>query len=216
MRPNKQQQNHLVHLFPLPNLLLNPGGKITLNLFEPRYLNLLASCEKDGVPMAIGHAQAEQDLVEREGEDFIKIPHEHFPYICSEVGFGKVHTLAETDKGTKVIVVSGDAKGRIKKVHQSEGGFLSVELEEVPLDHQLDDQMIFMYRRLRSITREKIRAILSNDREVEVLMQNLHTPEELVAFYTDHVCRDFSVRISVFKSNDINEKLHILLNSLVH
>lgn len=212
MIPNTDKQTHLVHLFPLPNLLLNPGGKITLNIFEPRYLNLISSCERDNVPMAIAHAQTHNDS---EGKELLAIPHEKFPFIHPEVGFGRVQVLAQTDTGTKVVVVSGDHKGRVTQVHHGSGGFLSVEVEEVPLEQDLEQEMTFLYRRLRSITRDKIKELLKSDREVGVLMDNLQSPHELLAFYTDHVCRDFSVRMKVFEANNINEKLQIIGKSLV-
>jgi Lon protease-like protein len=199
------------HLFPLPRLLLNPGGKLTLNIFEPRYLNLLKACENDGIYMAIGNASDRFD----EDHD-LEIPHEKFPYLYPEVGFGKVQVLAATDAGTKVIVVSGQGKGRIKEVHQEAGGFLSVELEEVPTVSELEGQMEFMYRRLCMITRERVFELLGNEREVNVLMDNLQNPPELIAFYSDHLLKDSNVKMAVFKANDINEKLHLIGQSLLH
>lgn len=165
--------------------------------------------------MAIAHAQAKESNGFTQ-KDFQTIPHEKFPYIYPDVGFGKVQILAETDKGTKVVVVSGEGKGKITTVHQDSGGFLTAEIKEVPLQNNLDSQMTFIYRRLRSITKEKVSELLKNEREVEVLMNNLLTPQELVAFYADHICRDFSVRVAVFEANDINEKLSIIGKSLVH
>lgn len=201
----------LANLFPLPQLLLNPAGKLTLNIFEPRYLNLLKSCEKDGVLMAIGHASISQDE-----EHTLSIPHEKFPFIHKEVGFGKVQTLAETDAGTKVVVISGQGKGVIKEVHQAYGGFLSVEIEEIPTSNELDSLMTFIYRRLRMIAEEKIKELLNNDREVQVLMNNLKEPEELVAFYSDHLLKDPKAKLAIFKANDINEKLDLIGKSLLH
>lgn len=201
----------VANLFPLPNLILNPAGKLTLNIFEPRYLNLLESCEKDNILMAIAHASTVQDE-----KHPIIIPHEHFPYIHEQVGFGKVQVLAETDAGTKVIVISGSGKGKVKAVHKAAGGFLSVEIEEIKTANELDSLMTFMFRRLKMITEEKVRELLKNDREVQVLMNNLQRPEELVAFYSDHILKDPNIKLAVFHANDINEKLEIIGRSLLH
>ncbi len=199
------------HLFPLPRLILNPGGKLTLNIFEPRYLNLLKSCEKDGVYMAIGNASESPD-----GDHSLEIPHEKFPYLYPEVGFGKVQVLAATDAGTKVIVVTGKAKGKVKAVHPAAGGFLSVELEEIPHVSELDSSMEFMYRRLRMITKERVFDLLNSEREVGILMDNLKEPCELIAFYSDHLLKDPTTRMAVFKANNINEKLDLIGKSLLH
>lgn len=210
VKSNKKQVV-VANLFPLPQLILNPAGKLTLNIFEPRYLNLLNSCENDGALMAIAHASSVQD------EDHtLTIAHEKFPYINEQVGFGKVQTLAETDAGTKVVVISGQGKGIVKNVHKASGGYLSVEIEEVPTTNDLDPLMTFMFRRLKMITEEKVSELLKNDREVQVLMNNIQRPEELVAFYSDHILRDPKTKLSIFKANDINEKLEIIGQSLLH
>lgn len=197
------------HLFPLPKLILNPLGKITLNIFEPRYLNLLYSCEKEGVLMAIAHAETTFK------KDFIEIPHESFPFIHSEVGFGKVQTLGTTEAGTKMIVVTGLGKGQITSVSENEGGYLSVSLDLIPYQNILSDEKTFLFRRLRDITREKIYELLKNEREVNVLMDNLKDPGELVAFYADHILKDFQTKLLIFESNNINQKLDIISKDLV-
>lgn len=197
------------HLFPLPNLILNPGGKITLNLFEPRYLKLLDDCLENNIPMAIGHALPESR------ESFVEIPHEKFPFVFQEVGFGKVSVLAETEAKTKIIVVEGQGKGKISSIFPRDNSFISVDLEPCPFNGELEMDSLFLYRRLRDLTKEKVRPLVASDREVQVIMDNLKTPSQLVAFYTDHMLQDFETRLKIFLVNDVNEKIKILLNYLV-
>lgn len=209
MVPELLKSNIQANLFPLPNLILNPGGKLTLNIFEPRYLELLEACERNGTPLAIAHAET------HEHKDFIKIPHNEFPFVFSEVGFGSVQTLSTTENGAKIIVVTGLGKGKITGVQENEGGYLSVSLEDIPYERDLDVEMTFLYRRLKDITRERINDFLKNEREVSVLMDNLREPQELVAFYTDHILKDFKLKMVIFESNNINEKLKIISEDLV-
>ncbi len=197
------------NLFPLPNLILNPGGKITLNIFEPRYLELLDDCLVNNTPMAIGHALPSEE------ERFISIPHEKFPYVFQEVGFGKVTLLAETDAKTKIIIVEGQGKGTISRVIPSNSPYLTVDIDPLPFQNELDGMNTFLYRRLKELTREKVQPLVQNQREVSVIMENLKDPCELVAFYTDHLLKDFDTRLQIFKANDVNEKIEILSNYLV-
>lgn len=45
-------------LFPLP-LVVFPGGRVPLQIFEPRYLDMVSACMRDGAPFVITMARAE-------------------------------------------------------------------------------------------------------------------------------------------------------------
>lgn len=194
-----------VNLFPLPGLILQPGGKTTLNLFEERYLNLLKSCEGQDIYLALGHADS---CRERQCE--VEIPHEKFKYLYPEVGYGKVQVLGDTAKGTKVIVVQGIGKGLVEGSSITEDGFIQAIIDPLEVNDELDESKTFLYRRLKNLTRERLQELLKNDREVNILMDNLNGPCELVSFYTDHIVREFEHKFQIFKLNDINDKIEFL------
>lgn len=198
------------NLFLLPKLILSPGGKITLNIFEPRYLDLLDDCIKNGTPMAIGHAST--DGLKEEG---IKVPHECYKEVYREVGIGEPQVLTDTQQGSKIIVVNGLCKGVIDQVDCDPKGFLKVDVQEVSYQDQLETQQTFLYRRLKCLAKERVRELLKNEKEVEILMNNLRSPNELVAFYSDHLMNSFDERLTIFKENDINQKLQLIGQYLV-
>ncbi|MEC7276013.1 MAG: LON peptidase substrate-binding domain-containing protein [Bdellovibrionota bacterium] len=197
------------NLFPLSKLILSPGGKLTLNIFEPRYLALLEDCLKNDIPMALGHA-CSTPL-----EGGVSIPHETYCEVFCEVGFGTPQVLTTTPQGSQVVVVNGEGKGKLCDLTEDERGFLKAELKEVSYQDQLESEQTFLYRRLKSITKEQVSELLKNDREAEILMSNLNTPNELVAFYSDHLMKSFDHKLSVFKQNDINEKIQLIGQYLV-
>lgn len=212
------------NLFPLQNLILNPGSKLTLNIFEKRYLNLLDDCLKNKTPMAIGHAykgpleiSADTNTDgsdEHTNKSLIKkvtaIPHESFPFIYSEVGFGRVKVLVETPAKTKIILVEGLGKGRISSHFQNQGNFLTAELYPIDYEDQLHDDFVFLYRRLEELTRDRVKELVKDSREENIIMKSIANPTELVAFYADHLLKDFDLRLEIFSLNDINEKINLL------
>lgn len=197
------------NLFLLPKLILNPGGKLTLNIFEERYLALLEDCLQNGTPMAIGHASGEKM------EESCEVYHEKFHYVFEEVSFGDPQVLTETAEGSKLIVVNAKGKGRISHCKLHPAGYNEVDLEEVRLSLELSSDKEFLYRRLKTLTREKVGGLLKNEREVDLLMDNLKTPHELVAFYADHILKPFETRLRVFRENDLNQKIKLLGEHLV-
>ncbi len=197
------------NLFLLPKLIVNPGGKLTLNIFEDRYLRLLENSIMNNIPMAVGHASHESF------QNSVVVHHEKFPHVYEEVSFGTPQILTQTAQGSKLIVINALGKGRISQSTLTEDGFNRIELEEVQCCNELDSDNVFLYRRLKSLTRERVEDLLKSKREVELLMDNLERPHELVAFYADHLLKPFDTRLKVFRENDVNTKLRILGQHLV-
>jgi len=212
------------NLFPLPNLILNPGSKLTLNIFEKRYLNLLDDCLKNKTPIALGHAyKGPQEISADTNTDrshgyinndpntkVTNIPHESLPWIYSEVGFGRVKVLVETPTKTKIVLVEGLGKGRISSQFQTKGNFITAELTPIDYKDQLHDDFIFLYRRLEELTRDQVKELVKDSREEKITMKSIANPTELVAFYADHLLKDFDLRLEIFSLNDINKKINLL------
>jgi len=84
-------------IFPLPNALLTPGGRLPLNIFEPRYLNMVADAMKnDGL---IGMIQPKPEP---------KTIRDASTPAVYEIGCaGRISDYSETDDGRLEIVLSG-------------------------------------------------------------------------------------------------------------
>lgn len=197
-------------LFPLPGLILNPMSKLTLNIFEPRYLEMIERSVSEGIPLAVAPSYPQVS-----GSSFVKIEHESTPYVYPYCGHGAVQLLGETTQGTKIIMVEGAGKARIVQVN-FKGQFNEVVMESVAQESILDESNIFIYRRIRSLTRETLLEKLKREDEVQAIMAHLDDPQSLVAFYSDHILNDFEKRLRVFAANSLSEKLQLLGKFRVH
>jgi len=197
-------------LFPLPGLILNPMSKLTLNIFEKRYLEMIDKAVDEDIPLAIAPSYQRRDEAE-----LVEIEHESTPYVYKFCGHGKVQILGSTPQGAKIIMIEGAGKGEIQEVSYA-GSFNEVQILEVEQEASLSESSTFIYRRLKSLTAEKLLEHLGNKEDVAALMRHLKDPQSLVAFYCDHILQGFQNRLEVFKVDDLEEKLLLLGRFRVH
>jgi len=89
-------------IFPLAGTVLLPGGRLPLNIFEPRYLAMVADALKSD--RMIGMIQP------REGQD--QMPH---PEVYRIGGMGRITSFAETDDGRYLITLAGLCRFEVRE-----------------------------------------------------------------------------------------------------
>jgi hypothetical protein len=83
----------VIPVFPLDGALLLPGGQLPLNIFEPRYLNMIDDAM--AAERVIGMVQT------REGGDRMR------PHLAPVGCLGKITSFAETGDGRYMITLTG-------------------------------------------------------------------------------------------------------------
>jgi uncharacterized protein len=114
-----------IPVFPLAGVLLLPGGRLPLNIFEPRYLEMT----RDAMAAAklIGMVQPE-DPTDPAFEPAI------YPVGCA----GRITSFEETSDGRYVIVLTGLLRFRIARELQRETLYRQVEAEWRPYEADLE------------------------------------------------------------------------------
>ena len=106
-----------IPLFPL-NTVLFPGGPLPLRIFEPRYLDMLSRCMKDGAPFGV--------LLIREGE-------EAGPATTWEVGtLAKVTDWYQGSDGILGVTAIGTERFRLLRADRQADGLNVGEIEILP------------------------------------------------------------------------------------
>ena len=98
----------VIPIFPLPGVLLLPRGKLPLNVFEPRYLDMTQ--EAIGSHRLIGMVQPVDP----------QAPLDH-PEVYRTGCAGRITTFAETDDGRYLITLAGVARFEIERELPQEG-----------------------------------------------------------------------------------------------
>jgi uncharacterized protein len=107
----------IIPIFPLPGVLVLPGGKLPLNLFEPRYL-AMAGDALAGNRM-IGMIQPlDPQAVTGKGDDNPPV----YPTGCG----GRITQFSETDDGRYLVTLHGLCRFRIMKELPLQRGYRRV------------------------------------------------------------------------------------------
>ena len=93
-RPGFEELPRVVPIFPLPGVLLLPGGRLPLNIFEPRYLAMV----RDALAgeRAIGMIQPREEAADAGAAKVYEIG-------C----LGRITAFSETDDGRYLITLTG-------------------------------------------------------------------------------------------------------------
>jgi Lon protease-like protein len=129
-----------IPIFPLTGVLLLPGGKLPLNIFEPRYLNMtstaLAGDRMIGMIQPTGDNEGAQPEVYRTG--------------CA----GRLTSFSETEDGRYLITLSGYLRFDIKQEVPLRDGFRTVVPDWTPYREDLaedDSKRIDRDRMMRAL-----------------------------------------------------------------
>ncbi len=111
-------------IFPLSGALLLPWGRLPLNIFEPRYLNMTLDALKAG--RIFGMIQPDYDKTPRDKLVTDKMAQETEPAVYGMGCAGRIASFEETEDGRLLIMVKGLARFRVLKELDSFGGYRRV------------------------------------------------------------------------------------------
>ena len=126
--PGPDDLPETIPVFPLPGALLLPLGRLPLNIFEPRYLNLTADALGQGRMMGmVQPVHAEPDPVSDTAE------------LYRTGCLGRITSFAETDDGRFLITLTGVSRFRIAGELESVRGYRRVAARYDAFAHDLQE-----------------------------------------------------------------------------
>ena len=96
---NKEDLPKIIPIFPLSNFIIFPRTTVPLNIFEPRYIEMIDSCMKSNRILGLIQPKKSDDL---KNPDLYEIG-------CA----GKITSFNETEDGRYLIVVNGICRFKI-------------------------------------------------------------------------------------------------------
>ncbi len=108
-----EQLPHTLPIFPLPNALLIPGGRLPLNIFEHKYLNMIADAMSNDA--LVGMIQPKPEPATLRSADKPSL----YEIGCA----GRITDYSETDDGRLEIVLSGLCRFAVKEELSSVRGY---------------------------------------------------------------------------------------------
>lgn len=110
-------------LFPLHPVLF-PGGRLPLQIFEPRYMDMVVRCMRDGSPFGV--------VLIRKGSDARLAPDSGQPDIFDVGTDAHVVDFNQLSSGRLGIVVRGGRKFRVRGLREQHDHLLIGEVDYLP------------------------------------------------------------------------------------
>ncbi|MFT4713592.1 MAG: Lon protease-like protein [Candidatus Azotimanducaceae bacterium] len=114
-----------IPLFPLPSVLF-PGGKLPLQIFEPRYLDMVKQCMKDDVGFGI--------VMIQEGTQILKSSEEQLPSVAFAGTYVSIVDFDQRDNGMLGIVVEGQVKFSIRDQYENSERLMMADVEFLKIE----------------------------------------------------------------------------------
>ena len=114
-------------IFPLSGAVLLPSGRLPLNIFEPRYLNMTLDALKNG--RIFGMIQPDPDKTPKDKVVGSSVIQESEPAIYSVGCAGRIASFEETEDGRLLILVKGLARFRVMQEIAGRSGYRRVRAD---------------------------------------------------------------------------------------
>lgn len=127
-QPDFDELPEVLPIFPLKGVLLLPGSRLPLNIFEPRYLNMVLWALGEGrmIGMIQPTSRREDSPPKSQGETVYNTG-------CA----GRISSFQETDDGRLLIVLMGVSRFNVKQEEAMHEGFRLVTPEWSPYRQDL-------------------------------------------------------------------------------
>jgi Lon protease-like protein len=187
-------------IFPLPGAVVMPGCQLPLNIFEPRYLNMVFDAL--GVDRMIGMVQPDPSAT---GEDAAAV--------CRTGTAGRITSFSETEDGRLIIVLTGICRFDVGEELATTGGYrrVTARWERFSVDYETDegdcDACHRLYPLLRSYFARK-------SMEVDDLLLEKMPATSLVNLMIGQLPFDMAERQALVEAVSIRERLDHLARLL--
>lgn len=191
----------IVNVLPLDRVVFYPNVSLPINVFEPRYIEMVKESERTATPIAL--VQAKSREVEKKEVDFTL---NDFYEIS---GVGKPRFLRERPDGSLLLILEGFAKVRLEQIVQSAGyprcrARLLQEVKELAKEKET------AYLRMRQILLTWIERNIQFRDQKELLLNSLKNPPETIDCYCSFLVKDVDLRQVLLEEDDINRRMNLI------
>ncbi len=114
-----------IPLFPLP-LVLFPGGRLPLQIFEARYLDMVKRCLRDNVGFGV--------VLIEEGEQTLAARDQQLPSVARQGTYATIVDFDQNPNGTLGVVAEGQVKFVIRDEYELPDRLMMAQVEFLPVE----------------------------------------------------------------------------------
>ena len=116
-----------IPLFPLP-VVLFPGGKLPVEILEPRYLDMVGRCLRENIGFGV--------VLIEEGEQALKSAEDQLPTVSWCGTYATIADFDQSDKGALSIVAEGQVKFVVRDFYETADRLMMAHVEFIELEEE--------------------------------------------------------------------------------
>lgn len=185
------------YIFPLTNINLFPNTTKPLNIYEPRYIEMIDQSIQLGIPIAICFVP--------EGTNEIR----------PIAGFSIPQIIEKRPDGTMLVFMSGQGKALLNlNTLQTESLISSIEGRLIQEDKQLDQTLRSEYITLSEVLIRWVTRHISDPLQRETFINSLIGQQEVIGAFAAYLIYDFDLQYEMMELNSINDQVRFLYRLL--
>lgn len=180
-------------VFPLTHANLFPLTTKPLNIFEPRYLQMVEDSLETKTPIALAY-------VPENGDTYRSIS-----------GFGIPQVIDQRPNDTLLIFLPGQGKIRILQEDTSDAKpYIIAECEIVVEDLEVDETLKPKYMTLSKLLVQWVQKHIPDAEQRDIFIRSLKGPQEIVSAFAAYLIRDYDLQYEMMEIFNINDQIRYL------
>ncbi len=192
-----------VFVFPLSNVVFYPSTSKPLNVFEPRYVQMVRDSIATGTPIALGYVD-EPDFQHRYNAG------ESLGFVREIAGIGFPLILDERADGSMLIFLQGKGKVRLGSVVAGAEPYIVCNAEMIQENHELQNSVATEFVTINKVLKNWIEHHIPEPQNRDQFMSSVRSAEEVIGCFASYLVADHDMQQLLLESNDINEKIHLV------
>lgn len=181
-------------VFPLTHANLFPLTTKPLNIFEPRYLQMVEDSLLTKTPIALAY-------VPENGDTYRSI-----------AGFGQPQVIDQRPNDNLLIFLPGQGKIRILDEEKGEDSrlYIIANCEIVIESLELDESLQTKYATLSKLLIQWVNKHIPDQEQRDIFIRSLKGPQETVSAFAAYLIRDYDLQYEMMEIFNINEQIQYL------
>lgn len=181
-------------VFPLTHANLFPLTTKPLNIFEPRYLQMIEDSLESKTPVVLAYVPENGDTYR------------------SVAGFGFPQVIDQRPNDTLLIFLPGQGKVRILHEETSDPlkPYIIAECEMINEDLEVDEALKPKYMKLSALLVQWVHKHIPDAEQREIFVRSLKGPHEIVSAFAAYLIRDYDLQYEMMEIFNINDQIRYL------
>lgn len=195
-----------VFVFPLPNIVFYPSTSKPLNVFEPRYIQMVQDSLREKTPIAL----AFYDEAEISQNERVRLG-EILPFVRPVAGYGDPMVLEKRDDDSMLVLLQSKGKVRLKETRDLSRPYLVCDAEIIPEQTQVSPKEQPQLELITRVFRNWVQAHLEDPSAREHFVKNVVNPQEIVGCFASFLVSDPDLQQLLLEMDDIDEKISMIV-----